>query len=514
MSRRPSRALAGVGSAAGCLALTAALGLVAAGCGGSSSSGERSRATSAMPSASGQAGAAPGAERDGDLETYADHAAAAYKAGFTAYVWGAPLVTMTRTHDRLTCVAPENTMINVTRLATPDSRSVVGPNNDTIYSTSFLDVRDRPVVLGLPEIKNRYYSFQFLDMYTNTISNVGSRTTGQGPARFAVTGPGWHGTLPPGVRQIASPTPEVWMIGRTLVDGQADLPNVIALQKKYTLTPLAGGSATTPASGTAAPGTAGKGAATPNCAKLTDPQDLVSGGLRFLDELGRDMKANPPPSTDRQTLDLLAAAGIGPDKTPSTGTDAGVRDGLSRGLAAGERLVADPPSAPVDPVGHWTTSFDIGTYGQRYVTRAVVARSGLAANVPDESLYYRAAADADGTPLDGRKNYMIHFAPGQLPPVDRLGFWSLTMYDTSHFLVANRLDRYSLGDRSHGLARNKDGSLDVYLGSRPPARHESNWLPAPAAPFSVTLRVYVPAKAALERSWHPAELKRCATTCG
>jgi hypothetical protein len=66
----------------------------------------------------------------------------------------------------------------------------------------------------------------------------------------------------------------------------------------------------------------------------------------------------------------------------------------------------------------------------------------------------------------------------------------------NHF-VANPINRYSVNDRT-GLVPNADGSLDIYIQNKPPAGHESNWLPAPADSFILWLRVYVPGRAILD----------------
>jgi hypothetical protein len=90
-----------------------------------------------------------------------------------------------------------------------------------------------------------------------------------------------------------------------------------------------------------------------------------------------------------------------------------------------------------------------------------------------------------------------------MPDVD--GFWSLTMYELpSQLMVANPIDRYSVGDRTEGLAYAADGSLTLYLqADSPGADKESNWLPAPNGPFSITLRMYVPTAAALAGPYAP-----------
>jgi hypothetical protein len=439
-------------------------------------------------------------EHPGDLERYAAGSADAYRAALAGFVWGAPLVTMSRTRAWLTCIAPPNRLLNVPRLSTPADRIVVAPNVDTLYSTAWLDLRSGPVVLGVPVVPDRYYVFQFLDMYTNTFADIGTRTTGQGPARFAVVGPGWRGRVPAGTHLLRAPSPDVWMLGRTLVRGPEDVANVLTIQRGYTLTAPAPASVTAPSPTAAAIPATGTG---PDCAHLAKPEDLTSAGAAFFDELGRVMAADPPPARDRAVVRQLARAGIGPGLTPSRSTDPGVLDGLERGLAAGDALlnqqVADAPA----PVGGWSANFDIGRYGTRYITRALVARTGLAANVPQEAIYYHAGQDAAGTPLDGRHSYRVHFAAGEFPPYDARGFWSLTMYDQQRFLVSNPINRYSVGDRTPGLVRNADGSLDIYIGAAAPAGHTSNWLPAPAARFSLTLRIYLPTAQVLTRAWQP-----------
>jgi hypothetical protein len=63
--------------------------------------------------------------------------------------------------------------------------------------------------------------------------------------------------------------------------------------------------------------------------------------------------------------------------------------------------------------------------------------------------------------------------------------------------VPNPINRYNVGDRS-GLAKNPDGSVDIYIQNTAPTGHESNWLPAPTSNFILWLRVYLPGKAILD----------------
>jgi hypothetical protein len=134
-----------------------------------------------------------------------------------------------------------------------------------------------------------------------------------------------------------------------------------------------------------------------------------------------------------------------------------------------------------------------------YVTRAVIARAGLWGNHGYEADYEAVWVDANGEPLEGSKSYNLHLATP--PPVD--AFWSLTMYDVPDFyLVANPIDRYSIGDRTPGLKIGDDGSLTIYIGKDSPGKdRESNWLPAPDGPFRPLIRMYQPQKPILDGTY-------------
>ena len=98
--------------------------------------------------------------------------------------------------------------------------------------------------------------------------------------------------------------------------------------------------------------------------------------------------------------------------------------------------------------------------------------------------------DGEGEPLTGERSYTIRFE--QPPPVD--AFWSITMYDVPEFfLVANPIDRYSIGDRTPGLRHDDDGALTLVLQRDDPGDDErSNWLPTPPGAFRPLLRMYAP----------------------
>jgi hypothetical protein len=114
-----------------------------------------------------------------------------------------------------------------------------GVNRDTLITTGWLDLNKGPQVLHVPGMAGRYYSIQFTDPSKNTnFAYVGKRTTGTRAGDFLITGPGWEGTVPQGMKQVASPNKSVLVLGRVFVENNSDLSTAYDLTKQIQLTPL------------------------------------------------------------------------------------------------------------------------------------------------------------------------------------------------------------------------------------------------------------------------------------
>jgi hypothetical protein len=117
----------------------------------------------------------------------------------------------------------------------------VGVNHDTLLTAGWLDLRQGPLVLHVPDMNDLYYSVQFTDPSKNTVfAYVGKRTTGTQAGDYLITGRGWKGQMPGGLKQIASPNNSVIVAGRVLVFSDSDLSTAYALSKQIQLTPLSG----------------------------------------------------------------------------------------------------------------------------------------------------------------------------------------------------------------------------------------------------------------------------------
>ncbi|MGY6214488.1 DUF1254 domain-containing protein [Methylolobus aquaticus] len=432
---------------------------------------------------------------------------AALAAGTEAVVYGLPLVIMDLTQRKSTNVsrpeafsAPVNQFAHVRVFPDASFKDVVRANVDTLYSVAWLDVSREPMVLSVPDTKGRYYLMPMLDAWTNVFASPGKRTTGTKPGRFAITGPGWAGPLPKGVQQIKAPTAMVWIIGRTQTNGPKDYPAVHAIQNGYRLVPLSAfgnGRYRAPD----APVNAAVDMKTPPVDQLK-----AMSSAAFFDRLAALLKANPPPTSETGMLAKLAAIGIVPGEKFDPGKlDPAVAKGLEQALPATLAKLEAAAKETGAPVNGWrVTPMNVGNFGSDYGTRAVIALMGLGANLPQDAIYPSAFTDGAGAPLTGANRYVIHFANGATPPVD--AFWSLTLYDAQSFFVPNPINRYAISSWMP-LKKNNDGSIDIHVQHQSPGKDkESNWLPAAAGPFNVTLRMYWPSTKApsmLDRSWTP-----------
>ena len=149
-----------------------------------------------------------------------------------------------------------------------------------------------------------------------------------------------------------------------------------------------------------------------------------------------------------------------------------------------------------------------GHYGTDYLQRALVAYVGVGGNLPADAFYPIARFDGTGEVLNGTSSYAMHLTKANVPPVHPQGFWSLTMYDKEYFLVANPINRYSLGS-GDTFQEKPDGSTDLYIQKEfPGAQQQSNWLPAPDGEFILMLRLYMPKDEAVDGAWTPPPLRR------
>jgi hypothetical protein len=423
-----------------------------------------------------------------------------------AYIYGFPLVDSYRIQNAYFVdkrspeyKVPYNQIASFARVFTPDDTVVQTPNSDTPYSFAGLDLRTEPMVLTVPPIeKGRYFSIQLVDLYTFNFAYIGSRATGNDGGSFLIVGPGWKGQAPKGVKKvILSETQLIVAIYRTQLFDAKDIDNVKKIQAGYKVQPLS----------------AFLGQPVPKAAPPVDffkplSPDEERTSLEFFNVLSFILTFCPTHPSEKALMERFATIGVGAGKTIdanrlSSDQKQAMQDGMVDAWAAFEEFRKSEFAT-----GKVTSNDVFGTRADlknNYSYRMAAAVLGIYGNSAHEAMYPSYSVDSKGKPLDGAHHYTIHFAKGELPPVN--AFWSLTMYQLpTSLLVVNPINRYLLN--SPMLPQFKpeaDGGITIYIQNvSPGADKEANWLPAPSGPFALFMRLYWPKTEALDGTWkHP-----------
>ena len=395
---------------------------------------------------------------------------------------------------------PWNQIHSDHRVFTPADKIIVTPNSDTPYSMLAMDLRAEPLVICVPTIeKRRYYSVQIIDLNTFNVGYIGSRSTGNKGGCYLVAGPGWTGQAPAGVAKVFTLETQLGIaIFRTQLFGASDMPNVEKVQAGYKAQPL---SAFLNQPAPPAPPAINFPAFTDSAFK-TDFVRYENFLLQFI----------PAVPEEKEMREQFAKIGMAPGQPFDF---AQLSDAQKAAMGLGIKEGYDAIEARAKELGKDVNGWRIGAaFGDRsfykgdYLLRAAAAVMGLYGNDAEEALYPATKTDSAGQPLDGSQHdYALTFPAGGLPPVN--AFWSVTMYDgKSQLLVENPINRYLVNSPMlPGLKKNKDGSLTLYIQAKSPgAAKESNWLPSPAGPMYLAMRLYWPTEEALTGKWSPPGL--------
>jgi hypothetical protein len=427
-----------------------------------------------------------------------------------AYVYGFPMVDNYRVLYSYfgDPQSPEykggwNVVHSTARVYTPEDRAVQTPNSDTPYSMLGMDLRAEPMVLTIPPMEeDRYFSVQLVDAYTFNFDYIGTRTTGNGGGTYMVAGPSWDGETPAGIDKVFRSETEIALaIYRTQLFEPSDIENVKSVQAGYTAEPLS--------------------------AFLGEPAPEAVAPITWVTPLSAEAQRTSPEFFGLLTA-ALAYAPVAPSETDlrarfaRIGVEAGasfdagslsadMRDALQAGMADAWAAFDSLKTNEID-TGKKSSGDMFGTrefLKNNYLYRMAAAVLGIYGNSREEAMYPIYSVDSNGDPLDGSKaSYRLRFAQGEGPPAE--AFASLTLYEMpASLLYANPLNRYLINSPMlKDLVRDDDGGVTIYVQHESPgADREENWLPAPAGPFIVVMRLYLPGPTALDGSWTPPPLE-------
>ncbi|MCM0612072.1 DUF1254 domain-containing protein [Marinobacter sediminum] len=395
----------------------------------------------------------------------------------------------------------------VRKQITPDF-PVVTPNATTLYGSGFLDLRDGPVVIEVPEITDRYFSVQIMDPYGIFRIIVGSPFNGTKARKYILVPPGFEGNVPadfPTTDIMQWPSKTAYGVVRMAVKTGSDseIATINAYQDQVTVTPLAdwlsnGNKGIAQADRDIVPGDFVVPAGLPDYSVGQVDKQTAEQFFTLLNVILNDatMPVLEDSLLESQMLAQLRSIGIGKGLTFDwEKMTADQQAALEAGFKAGFENVRKTLKSNLINMNGWGIVRNDGGFETKWMDRAVIADAAWAA--PDKNISHGGAflfTDADGKPLSGANKYTMTFDMNDLPPVTQ--FWSIPIYDANGYFVANEINRYTVNSfmLDAGDLVVKDGKLVIYVQNAKPTDPDQakNWLPAPKEGFRFTSRYYGP----------------------
>jgi hypothetical protein len=390
------------------------------------------------------------------------------------------------------------------------------PNPDAIYFMAFFNTKDGPIVLDLPPgDTNGSFNANIVNVWQMPLEDAGLLGADKGKGgKYLVLPPGYADKAPDGYIALQSDTFGGYMLFRSNLKSHnsADVARSIDYGKRFKVYPLAQASSPAPTI-------------------FTDAKDVtfdstIRYDASFFEHLDRIVQSEPWLQRDRAMIDPLRSLGIEkgkpfkPDDATKVLLTAATREagtwleakydaGLPPFFSATSRwTVPAPPDlakaaqeAYADP-----NSYPIDSRGLAY-SYAFVGIKRLGAG----QFYLISIRDKDGQSFDGGQTYRL--AVPANPPVEQ--YWSVTAYDRQTHALIKNMPRASRSSQIPELAKNADGSVDIYFGPAAPAGKDANWVPTdPARKFELMFRTYAPTKALFDKSWVLSDVEKIGSTVG
>lgn len=404
-------------------------------------------------------------------------------------------------------IAPANRLVGPDKISSL-YHTVVAINDDTLYASSVIDLRDDAAILTIPETTARY-SILSLDLYGNILQSGIQAGT---PGTYGLISPGCPATLPPDVIPVQIPFDVSILIFRAdkfSVNGEDQTDEAARFRESLRLATL---------SDYTNDYTTGATAVIPEILFAIPFKTIADNLVRydpieFLRQLQMAVGSDKtPPMSPYEALlaekfDSLFGDG---NLSAGTGLDQEDRIRFAEGARTAHGLIVDRYLGHTGPT-NWINFLNIGNWGDRVIDRAAITEYIQFGNGHSTAAYYHAFKDGSGRALDaGRRNshgYVLTFRWNQLPEADR--FWSVTAYTPDAIeLVPNAEHKYLVASYTPGLEYLR-GSVSIYMApDLPPGVPAANWLPVPPGPFNIMLRVYGPEGDVADGTYIPPAIKR------
>ncbi|EQC0678239.1 DUF1254 domain-containing protein, partial [Listeria innocua] len=394
---------------------------------------------------------------------------------------------------------PINRLIIFGKLLDANYREIPSPNTDTVYVGLTFNVKKEPLVLDIPAGEpDRYYVVPFYDAYTNVFESLGTRTNKTEGGTYLIVAPDFTGDIPEGMKVIKAPTYIGTVIGRYLVKGKEDLPNVVAIHKQIKVATLSEWQSNNiPESVWALDDPKGDD-------KIIIP-DYQNDPQAYWEAVNEILPLAPVSEISKEDFEKFSEFGITQSGfKPNESNIKDLYEGTNEGWNQLKQIATDVDSAKKMGVNffesnNWSWS-SVGSdpentgkrnYGTEYELRSWVNLLYYGMLPPQEALYPTAYVDQNKEKLHGQNQYEFTININNQPNFNK-GFWSVTLYDMEGYFYDNAPKIYKLSDRTKGIKIKENGDITIRISHEKPSDLEVNWLPAPLDNFYLMLRSYLP----------------------
>ncbi|QDK45023.1 DUF1254 domain-containing protein [Bdellovibrio sp. ZAP7] len=358
------------------------------------------------------------------------------------------------------------------------------PNLDVAYSEAWVAIdQNSCTIVEIPEIKDRYYTVQFLNGWGETTANLNDRTYPKHPfGKFAVCSKDSQVTLAPEVQKVILPSKKSRILAR--VELGKDPNEAVKLQRQIKIYPT------------------GKPEITES-PKIVEFEHDQLPGIEIFENAASILSSEKDinPNMGGLQIKVLTVERTARHDNSREATAKIIREKAIPSFFALKEKVERTKNG-------WNLVRRFGNYGNDYQARALVNYAGIWANNNNEAVYYSARNDAKGELLDGSAVYTLTFPKDKLPSTRAKYFWSITGVDSKNYkVIPNPANKFVINNRSN-IKPNADGSVTLYFASKLPlGAPEENWLPTPAGSnYNLTFRFYGPSKDVVKGNYFPPGL--------